>query len=186
MSVRPLLGVFLLLTQACVTVSRSQAAEAMKCPEAELSEAGTQNPEEGKIVVALMLLPLAVLTRTAPFSTGGRTVRSWSGCGMTYACDSDGCSETQHSRGTRLSAAVPALMERSRQRVVGATAERTGYFSWQLASPRGPTECHVTSFETWSCNPDLEAAEKASAQPEPPPAPAPVEPPRQPLRLTQP
>jgi hypothetical protein len=185
MTARSLVGVLLLMTQACASLSRARAAEAMKCPETDVSEAGEQNPEEAKIMVALMLLPLAVLTKTAPVTIGGRTVRNWSGCGMTYACDNDGCNETEQSRAARLNAAVPALMERSRQRIPGATAARTSYFSWQLASPRGPSECHVTSFDTWSCSPDLEAAATPAVPPDPPSA-APADPPREPLRRAHP
>jgi hypothetical protein len=185
------------LGSSCVTVRRAKAAEAMQCPESEVTDTPDErtDTEGARIMTALMLLPAAVATgdsvNTARFTGAAvkdRRTQLFSGCGMTYECSTEGCSETPLSRGTRLSQAVPALMEKSRASLgTDTTAERAGYFTWDLSSPRGPTHCRAVNTERYHCSPDLEGEPTTQvagpkATPTAPPPPPAAEPAREPLR----
>ena len=53
---------------------------------------------------------------------------------------------------------LPVVMEKSRG-LAGpdATATRTGYFSWEVSSPRGVSHCTVTA-RLWRCDRELTTA----------------------------
>lgn len=57
-----------------------------------------------------------------------------------------------------LAAKVPKMMEETRQRAgADATVTRTGYFSWEVSSPRMTTSCNVV-FKRWRCDRELSTA----------------------------
>jgi hypothetical protein len=187
------LAVTLLTTNGCASLSRARAAEAMQCPEDQLERVREEKPDGELMVAAMLLLPLAALAHTrATLPSAGPSAVRWSGCGLTYKCDRDGCGETAGSRAERLARVVPTLMEKSRQRLgTGAWAERVGYFTWDLTSPKGQTHCHVIMTGSYGCSPDLDAETRlpvvaAGTMPTPPPTPPPVEPLRPPLRAREP
>lgn len=181
-----LIGV-LVVASGCVSVSKARVAEAMACPESELVPAKVPAaPDEGaKAFAALLLMPFvgggvaghAIMRNAIPRSA---VEQRWAGCGRTFECDREACSETGESRATRLTRAVPALMETARTRVgPDTTAEQVGYFTWDLTSPRGSSHCRVITETVFRCSPDLTEAPKTAAVSVR--APAPVSPPRSPL-----
>jgi hypothetical protein len=146
--------VALSLLAGCATL-KSRAADAMACPVAEVEEQSpSANDVETGRALARLMTPLYVTSYEVARQPGER--RAFKGCGLTVACDREGCFETEGSRAHRLSLVVPALMRESQRQVADATTERTGVFSWQLNSPsKGTTECHAVAGGSYHCQPEL-------------------------------
>lgn len=160
-----LIAACLTVATGCASISKAKAAEAMACPEADVKSLPAPAPdsEGAKMFAALVAFPVYVGPTTGRLMNrviaSDQIEQRWQGCGLTVACDGEGCAETAESRGARLVRAVPAVMEKSRLRHgEGTTAEQVGYFTWDLTTPRGVTHCRVLNEELFKCHPDLEGA----------------------------
>lgn len=152
-----------LLLSACAT-TRPLAAKTMQCPEAQLESIDAPPPPTEAVVKALLVYPLT--ERPLLRVVGSPKSDYWKGCGLTVECARETaqpepgpgeCHETADSRVSRLSKALPELMERSRARLdANAKAEQTGDFSWTLTAPAGSADCNVLDVDVFRCRPDLD------------------------------